>query len=59
MTFQDNIKAIALATSAEEFTQWLHGQVVEVAEYMETLGIEDPYEKAKSYVFKTMQEATN
>ena len=59
MTFQDKIKAIALATNAEEFTQWLHSQVVDVAEYIETLGIEDPYEKAKSYVFKTMQEATN
>lgn len=59
MTFQENIKLIALSTSEEEFTQWLHNQVIELAEYMKSLGIDNPYEKAKAYVFKTVQEAIN
>lgn len=59
MTFEENIKLIALSTSEEEFNKWLHNQVIELAEYMKSLGIDDPYEKAKVYVFKKIQEAIN
>ena len=59
MTLADQIKVISMSLSSEEFVKWAHGQVVGLAEHMESLGIERPYETAKRFVFNEMQKATN
>ena len=56
MTLQEKIISIALSTTEEEFSQWVHKEIVALANFMQSLGINDPYEKAKTHVFKILKE---
>ena len=57
LALSEQIKVVALQLNESEFNDWLHGQVVGLAEYMQTQGIPQPYETAKRYIFGKVNEA--
>lgn len=54
----NQIKKAAISMDEKEFTNWLHKQTVELAEYMESIGFPNAYENAKSFVLKSVKETT-
>lgn len=59
LTLSEKLAVAAAKFNEKEFAEWLHGQVVGLAEYMQEIGVEQPYETAKKYVFDKLAEATN
>ena len=57
LTLSEQIKVVALQLNEKEFNDWLHDQVVGLAEYMQTQGIPQPYDTAKRYIFDKVNEA--
>lgn len=57
LTLSEQIKVVALKLIETEFNDWLHNQVVGLAEHMQTQGIPRPYETAKRYIFDKVNEA--
>lgn len=57
LTLSEQIKVVALKLNKSEFNDWLHDQVVGLAEYMQAQGISHPYETAKRYIFDKVIEA--
>ena len=58
LTLSEQIKVMALKLNETEFSDWLHKQIVGLAEYMQTIGVPNPYEEAKGYVLNKVHEAT-
>lgn len=59
LTLTDQIKVVALKLNETEFNEWLHNQVIGLAEYMQSQGIPQPYKTAKRYIFDKVNEATS
>ena len=57
MTLSDKIKVIAAKLDEKEFVEWTHNQVKGLAEHMQSMEIENPYETAKQFVFNEMHKA--
>ena len=57
LTLSEQIKVVAIKLDETEFNDWLHKQVVGLAEYMQSQGIPQPYETAKRYIFDKVNEA--
>jgi len=57
ISLADQIKVVAVKLNEKEFTDWTHRQVVSLAEFMQSKGIDNPYETAKQFVFDQMNEA--
>lgn len=57
LSLADQIKVVAVKLNEKEFTEWTHRQVVSLAEFMQSKGIESPYETAKQFIFDQMNEA--
>ena len=57
LTLSEQIKVVAIKLDETEFNDWLHEQVVGLAEYMQSQGIPQPYETAKRYIFDKVSEA--
>ena len=57
LSLTEQIKVVALKLNKTEFNDWLHNQVVGLAEYMQAQGIPQPYETAKRYIFDKVNEA--
>lgn len=58
ITLSEQIKAMALKLNKAEFSDWLHKQIVGLAEYMQTVGIPNSYDVANRYVLNKVHEAT-
>ena len=57
LTLTEQIKVVALKLNKTELNDWLHNQVVGLAEYMQSQGMPQPYETAKRYIFDKVNEA--
>ena len=57
LSLTDQIKVVAIKLNEAEFSEWLHDQVIGLAEHMQSQGIPHPYETAKRYIFDKVNEA--
>lgn len=57
LSLKEQIKVVAESLDEKEFVDWTHRQVVGLAEFLQSKGIESAYETAKQFVFNEMQNA--
>ena len=59
ITLNEQIRMASLKMDKKEFNDWLHKQIVELAEMIKSKGIENPYEVAKTFVLNKVAESIN